>query len=98
MPHTREEKKNWAKDMVAKIFHGHKKEKVIDGFVARDENGSLAVFTVEPIKLPCAPCYKHGHWTSSWNNPILRLKDTEFPSVKWEDEKATPCSITIKIE
>jgi len=48
--------------------------------------------------LPCAPCYKHGHWTSSWNNPILRLKDTEFPSVKWEDEKATPCSITIKIE
>lgn len=62
---------------------------VIQGWIARDEDGSLWLYREEkPIK----------HFTGYWSNSKAceQLEDYDFPSVKFEDDEPTEIEIKIK--
>ena len=64
-------------------------EDTIQGWVARDEDGSLWLYVEKkPIKKST------GHWTN--NEGGEQLEDYDFPSVKWSDEEPTEIEIKIK--
>ena len=48
------------------------------GWVARDENGSLHLFEVEPSRI------MHRWWDRDYHSTTLDKKD--FPDLEWEDE------------
>lgn len=50
----------------------------LSGWVARDENGSLHLFEVEPSRI------LHRWWDRDYHSTALDNKD--FPNLKWEDE------------
>lgn len=50
----------------------------LSGWVARDENGSLHLFEVEPSRI------MHRWWDRDYHSTTLDKKD--FPDLKWEDE------------
>ena len=89
---TRKETKEWAESMVKHIFHRHyKAEETINGWVARDENGNLYFYECKPKKRLCM-------WTVKDSGKSSYLAFCDFPSVKWEDNKPTPVTITIKMK
>lgn len=68
----------------------------IDGWLARDKEGSLFVYG----KKPCEKC--GGTWigelpTKNQLIDLFYLKPSLFPSVKWEDDEPTQVTITIEI-
>lgn len=62
----------------------------IEGWVARDKSGRIALWRIEPYKeeacwgLPC----EMGAW--------MKLDNSLFPSVKWDDDKPTKVRILIE--
>ena len=50
----------------------------LSGWVARDENGSLHLFEVEPSRI------MHRWWDRDYHSTTLDKKD--FPDLEWEDE------------
>ena len=50
----------------------------LDGWVARDENGSLHLFVVEPSRI------MHRWWDRDYHSTTLDNKD--FPDLEWENE------------
>lgn len=50
----------------------------LSGWVARDENGSLHLFEVEPSRI------MHRWWDRVYHSTTLDKKD--FPDLEWEDE------------
>ena len=93
---TRKEIRQWAEETVARIFHGHNKTVTIHGWVARDKNGGLRLWKSEPHK---ETNFDYGE---SWGLPCemgswIRVDSHLFPQVKWDDDKPTQCTITIKI-
>lgn len=50
----------------------------LSGWVARDENGSLHLFEVEPSRII------HRWWDRDYHSTTLDKKD--FPDLEWEDE------------
>ena len=50
----------------------------LSGWVARDENGSLHLFEVEPSRI------MHRWWDRDYHSTTLDNKD--FPDLEWEDE------------
>lgn len=58
-------------------------------YVARDKNGSLHLFSVEPTKTE-----EYGTW---WDRdyPSEGLDQAAFPDVKWEDEAPTLVVVTL---
>lgn len=56
------------------------KDAKIKGWVARDENGSLHLFEVEPRRLED----KHQWWDRDYDCTVL--DESDFPDLKWEDE------------
>lgn len=62
---------NWQKQQIvksAKLF----------GWIARDENGSLHIFEVEPSRI------MHRWWDRDYHS--TGLDENDFPDLKWEDE------------
>ena len=81
------------------VVKPHKKKgaEVMSGWVARDKSGHLRLWRTRPSKetnfdfgecwgLPC----EMGAW--------LRLDNSMFPSVKWEDDEPTPAEIIVKLK
>lgn len=52
----------------------------LEGWVARDEDGSLHLFEVEPRRLED----KHRWWDRDYH--ATGLDKSEFPDLEWEDE------------
>lgn len=52
----------------------------LKGWVARDEDGSLRLFEVEPRRLED----KHRWWDRDYQ--ATDLDESEFPDLEWEDE------------
>lgn len=50
----------------------------LSGWVARDENGSIHLFEVEPSRI------MHRWWDRDYHSTTLDKKD--FPDLEWEDE------------
>ena len=48
------------------------------GWIARDENGSLHIFEVEPSRI------MHRWWDRDYHS--TGLDENDFPDLKWEDE------------
>ena len=59
----------------------------LEGWVARDEDGRLFVFLIEPQKAI-------GQWIGAG---YIRLGSAFFPEVKWSDDEPTKVLITIKM-
>ena len=92
MPHTRKELLSWAKDAWEKITgkHQHQEEVSIKGWVARDRDGTLFLYTSTP---------NMNRKRSCWYGPgCTTLSQEDFPSVQWSDPEPTPATITIKIK
>ena len=68
-------------------------EQKIIAWVARDEDGIIALFTNKPVK--------KQHW---WIHPrfglgnVNKIPEKSFPQVKWEDKEPTEVELTIKIK
>ena len=58
----------------------------LEGWVARDEDGRLFLFLIEPQKAI-------GQWIGS---RYIRLGSAFFPEIQWSDDEPTRVSITIK--
>lgn len=56
------------------------KSSKLSGWVARDEDGSLHLFEVEPRRIED----RHQWWDRDYN--CTALEKSEFPDLKWEDE------------
>ena len=62
-------------------------------WVARDENGYIDIFDIEPHKSE-----KMKMWlVSDIETKFMELPKDAFPTVKWEDEKPTKVMMTIEI-
>ena len=59
-------------------IHQMIKSAKLSGWVARDENGSLHLFEVEPSRI------MHRWWDRDYHSTGLDKKD--FPDLEWEDE------------
>lgn len=62
----------------------------LSGWVARDEDGHLNLFEVEPRRLDD----KHRWWDRDYN--VTSLDERDFPDLKWEDEPVYVKLIIIK--
>ena len=58
----------------------------LEGWVARDEDGRLFLFLIEPQKAI-------GQWIGS---RYIRLGSAFFPEVQWSDKEPTKVKITIE--
>lgn len=54
-------------------------EDTIKGWVARDENGQVWLYAQRPFR-------NHTVWTTDKGRYFIRIYDTLFPSLRWEDE------------
>lgn len=52
----------------------------LDGWIARDENGSLHIFELKPRRLE----YSHQWWDRDYRRDIIN--ESIFPDLRWEDE------------
>lgn len=88
---TRQEILHWGQQMAEKIFHRkHQEEVTIKGWVARDRDGTLFLYTGTPSM---------DRERTLWYGPeCTTLLRKDFPSVQWSDPEPTPATITIKIE
>ena len=94
MPHTRNELLSWAKDAWEKITGKHKEEEVTTkGWVARDKDGFLCLYTVKPWRIMGSNSWHTGTIPSD-----AKIPAKYFPSVQWSDPEPTPGEITIKIK
>ena len=66
------------------------KDAKLDGWVARDENGSLHIFEVEPRRYSD----DHAWWDRDYQCATLDKND--FPDLKWEDDPVYVKLIIIK--
>lgn len=93
MPHTRKEILQWGQHMADRILHRKHQEPeevTIKGWVARDRDGTLFLYTSTP---------NMNRKRSCWYGPgCTTLFQEDFPSVQWSDPEPTPATITIKIE
>ena len=85
----------WDYADVARHFAAWQKKNImsgisLDGWVARDENGSLHLFEVEPSRI------MHRWWDRDYHSTTLDKKD--FPDLEWEDEPVSVKLIIIKKE
>lgn len=64
---------------------------MITAWIARDENGSLWLYSDEPWKGALG-------WKVDGDVWIESLDSTEFPEVKWEDENATEVELEIHLK
>lgn len=67
-------------------------EVTIEGWVARDENGMLCVYTSKPERDSSPIIIEPDYWNGEF---LCRLEDAQFPSVTWESE---PLAVTITIK
>lgn len=51
----------------------------IKGWVARDENGQVWLYAQRPFR-------NHTVWTTDKGRYFIRINDTFFPDLRWEDE------------
>lgn len=66
-------------------------EDTIQGWIARDTNDALWLYREgKPIK------HSHGFWSANASADFYQLQDSDFPSVKSEDEEPTEIEIKIK--
>lgn len=76
--------KNWGKSIARHFANWQKQQMILNaklyGWVARDENGRLHLFEVEPIRLE----KEHQWWDRDYQSTAIDNKD--FPDLKWEDE------------
>lgn len=59
-------------------------------YIARDKNKQIYLYPTKPTK-----------GISSWCNfggvfKVMRLDETEFPEIKWEDEEPTEVELVLK--
>lgn len=62
--------------------------KALEAWVARDENGMLFLYPEKPKKI-----------SDYWNAPksgYMKLNDSLFPEVKWEDEEPKYIELSIR--
>ena len=62
----------------------------IEAWVARDDDGSLYMYTAKPKKR-----------SYNWYAPkvgYVKLDDSLFPEVQWSDEEPTEVTITINVD
>ena len=65
-------------------------KKTIEAWVARDDDGSLYMYTAKPKKR-----------SYNWYAPkvgYVKLDDSLFPEVQWSDEEPTEVTITINVD
>lgn len=84
---TRKETLEHAREVVNRIFHGHKDEVTIKGWVMRDKCKNLWFAKFKP----------HKTRQEDWSHPYFPLENKDFPSVKWEDDEPTEAELTIKL-
>ena len=64
-------------------------ENKVKVWIARDEDGSLFIYSSAPFKGECI-------WSpQSTNINTMELKSDKFPTVKWEDDEPTEAYITL---
>ena len=63
--------------------------KELKAWVARDEDGSLYMYTDKPEKMS-------GNWYAA--NGYVTLDDSLFPEVQWSDEESKEIELSIKNE
>lgn len=90
---TRKEIREFGQQVVDRILH--KKEQhntiVVKGYIARDLlNNAIYFYKHKPVK-------GSHEWIGEVSS-ITNLHSYDFPQVKWDDDKPTPCEVTIKIE
>lgn len=80
-----------AQDFIGK--QESKQETVIQGWVARDEDGSLTLFygSDKPSKKD-----NDDYWSAVFGNTLEYLPQEMFPDIKWEDAEPTKVEIIIK--
>lgn len=93
MPHTRKELREWAHETWEKITGKHQEEITIKGWLARDKDGSLCLYTVKPWRITGS-----NRWHTGTTPADAKIPMKYFPSVQWSDPEPTPATITIKIE
>lgn len=83
-----------AKDMAPFVLKGAKMELMkcakLSGWLARDEDGCLHIFEVEPRR----SINGHQWWDRDYNSTTLDKR--EFPKLRWEDEPVYVKIIIIK--
>ena len=62
--------------------------KALKAWVARDENGSLYMYTAKPKKLS-------DYWNEQ-KSGYLKLDDSLFPEVQWSDEEPKEIRLSIR--
>ena len=63
----------------------------IEGFLARDKDGSLWFYTIRPNRFVKV-------WLPKLNNGVcFRIEWDSFPQINWEDDPV-PTLVTLKIE
>ena len=67
-----------------------KKQSSLKAWVARDEDGSLYMYTAQPKK-------KRDFWHAP-EVGYVKLDDSLFPEVQWSDEEANGIELTIRNE
>ena len=87
----------WDYADVARHFAAWQKKNImsgisLDGWIARDEDGRLHLFEVEPRRLE----EKHRWWDRDYHT--TGLDEREFPELKWEDEPISVKLVIIKKE
>ena len=63
--------------------------KTLKAWVARDDDGSLYMYTAKPKKI-------RDFWHAGGLG-YMKLDDSLFPEVQWSDEEPTEVSITIQV-
>lgn len=88
---TRKETLEHAREIVSRIFHGHKEEVTLKAWATRDEGSvwvMISSWRHKPKKL------EHV-WDR--NLSYCAIRSIDFPSVKWEDDEPTEAELTIKL-
>lgn len=89
---TRKETLEHAREIVNRIFHGHKEEVTLRAWATRDEGSvwvMISPWTHKPKKLE----HVWDRYMSYCN-----IRSMDIPSVRWEDEEPTEAEITIRIK
>lgn len=65
--------------------------KTIQAWIARDMDFRVWLYFSKPTKTKVL-------WRTGNSNDLLRLNDSDFPNVKWEDKDPTEVEVTIKVK
>lgn len=66
--------------------------KTIQAWIARDKCTGLWLSLSKPFK------HQRQWLTKEICRPSIRLNDSDFPNVKWEDKDPTEVEVTIKVK